>query len=183
MQETQEMWVWHLDQEDPLEEEMAIHSNILAWRIPWTEGYSPWGHKEWDMTEAPSMHRGHCMYSLPTLLKHNKMSYFKVIPHASWPINTMLHYKYNFSYDSNDKDFHIFYLVKHHSEILWESVKKALVYSPFADEETEAQQSSIISLRESTWSASSPRPALLYSSLSRNSMFTTITVREVFAYT
>ena len=26
-----------LDQEDPLEEKMAIHSSILAWRIPWTE--------------------------------------------------------------------------------------------------------------------------------------------------
>ena len=26
-----------LDQEDPLEEEMATHSSILAWRIPWTE--------------------------------------------------------------------------------------------------------------------------------------------------
>ena len=33
----QEMWVWPLGQEDPLEEEMATYSNILAWRIPWTE--------------------------------------------------------------------------------------------------------------------------------------------------
>ena len=31
------MWVWFLDWEDPLEEGMATHSNILAWRIPWTE--------------------------------------------------------------------------------------------------------------------------------------------------
>ena len=31
---------------------MAIHSSILAWRIPWSlTGYSPWGHKELDMTE------------------------------------------------------------------------------------------------------------------------------------
>ena len=37
MQETQEMWIQSLDQEDPLEEEMAIHSSILAWKIPWTE--------------------------------------------------------------------------------------------------------------------------------------------------
>ena len=29
--------VWSLGQEDPLEEEMATHSSILAWRIPWTE--------------------------------------------------------------------------------------------------------------------------------------------------
>ena len=33
----QEMWVQSLDQEDPLENEMTIHSSILAWEIPWTE--------------------------------------------------------------------------------------------------------------------------------------------------
>ena len=33
----QKTWVCSLDQEDPLEEEMATHSIILAWRIPWTE--------------------------------------------------------------------------------------------------------------------------------------------------
>ena len=38
MQETQEMQVQSLDQEDPLEEGMATHPGILAWRIPWTEG-------------------------------------------------------------------------------------------------------------------------------------------------
>ena len=41
----------------PLEEGMATHSSILAWRIPWAAeqslvGYSPWGHKELDMTEV-----------------------------------------------------------------------------------------------------------------------------------
>ena len=36
IQETQEMQVLSLGQEDPLEEEMATHSSILAWRIPWT---------------------------------------------------------------------------------------------------------------------------------------------------
>ena len=48
------MWVWSLGQEDHLEKEMAIHSSILAWEIPWTEelgGYSPWGCEELDMTE------------------------------------------------------------------------------------------------------------------------------------
>ena len=30
-------WVRFLGQEDPLEKEMAIHSSILAWKIPWTE--------------------------------------------------------------------------------------------------------------------------------------------------
>ena len=33
----QETWVWSLGWEDPLEKEMATHSGILAWRIPWTE--------------------------------------------------------------------------------------------------------------------------------------------------
>ena len=43
-----------LGREDPLEKEMATHSSILAWRIPWSEepgGCSPWGHKESDTTE------------------------------------------------------------------------------------------------------------------------------------
>ena len=37
MQETQETQVQSLGWEDPLEDEMATHSNILAWTIPWTE--------------------------------------------------------------------------------------------------------------------------------------------------
>ena len=37
MQEVQEPQVQSLNQEDPLEEEMATHSSILAWEIPWTE--------------------------------------------------------------------------------------------------------------------------------------------------
>ena len=37
MQETQEMQVQSLGQEDPLEEEAATHSSVLAWKIPWTE--------------------------------------------------------------------------------------------------------------------------------------------------
>ena len=37
MQELQEMWVWSLDWENPLEEDMATHSSILAWEIPQTE--------------------------------------------------------------------------------------------------------------------------------------------------
>ena len=38
MQETQEMRVRSLGQEDPLEKEMETHSRILAWKIPWAEG-------------------------------------------------------------------------------------------------------------------------------------------------
>ena len=50
MQETQ---VQSLDQENPLEKGMALHSSILAWEIPWTQellGYSPWDGKETEMT-------------------------------------------------------------------------------------------------------------------------------------
>ena len=50
----QETLVQFLGQEDPLDWEMATHSNILAWEIPCTEEpgvHSPWGHKQLDMTE------------------------------------------------------------------------------------------------------------------------------------
>ena len=49
----QETWVQSLDQEDPLENEMAIHSSILAWKIPWTQepgGLQSMGPQESDMT-------------------------------------------------------------------------------------------------------------------------------------
>ena len=48
VQEMQEMRVQSLGREDPLEEEMATHSRILAWRIHGQRslvGYSPWGHR------------------------------------------------------------------------------------------------------------------------------------------
>ena len=48
------MQVQSLGWEDPLEKGVAIHSSIPVWRIPWTvslAGYSPWSHKESDMTE------------------------------------------------------------------------------------------------------------------------------------
>ena len=43
--------------EDPLEQEMATHSSILAWRIPWTEEHSPWGLQESDTTWHSTAHR------------------------------------------------------------------------------------------------------------------------------
>ena len=49
----QEVRVWSLGQEDPLEKETATHSSILAWEISWTEepdGLHPGGHKESNMT-------------------------------------------------------------------------------------------------------------------------------------
>ena len=55
----QETWVRFLGQEDPLEKEMATHSSILAWRIPWTEepgrlqstGSQRVGH-DWETSQA-----------------------------------------------------------------------------------------------------------------------------------
>ena len=50
-----EMQVRSLGGEDPLEEEVATHSSVLASRIPWKRspgGYGPWGLKESDMTKA-----------------------------------------------------------------------------------------------------------------------------------
>ena len=56
----QETWVRSLGQEDPLEEAMATHSSILAWRIPQTEepgGLQFIGCKESDMTEHTGTHK------------------------------------------------------------------------------------------------------------------------------
>ena len=63
MQEPQEMQVGSLGWEDPLEEGMATHSSILAWRIPWTEEPSslrPWVHKKivTEVTEHAPTHAG-----------------------------------------------------------------------------------------------------------------------------
>ena len=58
-----------LGQEDPLEEGMATYSGILAWRFHRQRslvGYSPWGHKESDTTEATGHAHMytyvHCLY-------------------------------------------------------------------------------------------------------------------------
>ena len=57
----QETWVPSLGQEDPLEENLATHSSILAWRIPIDRGawwaYSPWGGNELDTTEQLNNNR------------------------------------------------------------------------------------------------------------------------------
>ena len=52
------MWVRFLGWDDPLEGEMATHSSILAWRIPWIEEPSApqaMGRKEWDTTEQRTL--------------------------------------------------------------------------------------------------------------------------------
>ena len=61
MQKTQEMQVRSLGQEDPLEEETATHSSILAWEIPWTEepgGLQPMGSQrvKYDLVTTQQQH-------------------------------------------------------------------------------------------------------------------------------
>ena len=56
--ETQETWVQSLGRDDLLEKEMATHSSILAWEIPWTEepgGLQSMGLQKSDMTEHTCM--------------------------------------------------------------------------------------------------------------------------------
>ena len=60
-----ETWVQSLGWEDPLEKEMATHSSIRAWSIPWLE--DPWGRKESDTTEWLHFH-----------LIENLISFFKL---------------------------------------------------------------------------------------------------------
>ena len=53
----QETWVQSLGWEDPLEEGMATHSSILAWRIPWTE--DPGGLQSMGLQSVGSQRVGH----------------------------------------------------------------------------------------------------------------------------
>ena len=56
---TQGPWLRSLGREDPLEQEMATHSRVLAWKIHGQgklEGSSPWGRKELDTTKHTHTH-------------------------------------------------------------------------------------------------------------------------------
>ena len=67
----QETWVRSLGREDPLEEEVATHSSILAWEIPWTEepgGLQSMGLQELDMTERLNHHHHHLNILLQILI-------------------------------------------------------------------------------------------------------------------
>ena len=73
----QETWVRSLGREDPLEKEMATHSSILVWRIPWTEepgGYSPRSRKESDTTERLHFHFHFYLYIIFTFSHPYKMA-------------------------------------------------------------------------------------------------------------
>ena len=110
----QEMWGWALGWENPLQEERAAHSSILAWRIPWTEepgGLQSMGSQRvrpniatkttmqalgcgmWDMTWAPCI--GSMEYSA---LDHREVPLFAVlicyqnILNYVWDLMCDLHY-------------------------------------------------------------------------------------------
>ena len=70
MQETQEVWVWSLGQEDPLEEEMATHSSVLAWKSPWTKAPGRLQCTEWTRLSSGA-HKRACpprCFELPGFL-------------------------------------------------------------------------------------------------------------------
>ena len=90
IQKPQETWVHFLDQEDPLEMEMATYFSILAWRIPRTEesgGLQSIGFPIVDRTEILSMHTCihtqtdtyHISLSISLLLRFSSLSCFPIL--------------------------------------------------------------------------------------------------------
>ena len=74
----QETWVRSLGWKDPLEKEMAAHSSILAWRIPWTAepgGLQSMAHKESDTTERPALLLSRHCANLDDFCKSSQKSY------------------------------------------------------------------------------------------------------------
>ena len=84
MQEMQETLVQLLGGEDPLEEEMATHSSILAWRIPWTEEpdrLQSIGSQSQTQLKLLTMH----YHTVPgTLLFHSKRYLWILITLFAW---------------------------------------------------------------------------------------------------
>ena len=77
-----EMGIQSLGLEDPMEEEMATHSSILAWKIAWKRsllGYSPWGCKESDTTE----HATHTTRNFSLVLE-NSLWYFTKMANSNF---------------------------------------------------------------------------------------------------
>ena len=114
-----ETWVQFLGWEDPLEKEMATHSSILAWRIPWTEelgGLQPTGRKELDMTER--LHFHFLSYSDPTTLA--SLHFLRYRSPASGSLHKLLpflrmylfpaHSDIRFQFKNNPKYVYIIYL-------------------------------------------------------------------------
>ena len=74
--------------EDPLEKEMATHSRMLAWKIPWTEEpgglYSSWGCKESDTAEQLSTHK-QGISTVPVHLEEIRKAFSLEPSEGVWP--------------------------------------------------------------------------------------------------
>ena len=71
MQELKKMWTQSLDWEDPLDKEMANHSRIPAWKIPWTEKHG--------RLQSKGLQRvGHSWTQAPTLQKNTYHSWSEI---------------------------------------------------------------------------------------------------------
>jgi len=81
MQETREIRVGSLGQEDPLEKEMATRSSIFYWKIPWTEepgGLQSTGHKASDTTEPTCIRSSVQSFKAPGNLLRNNSELCKI---------------------------------------------------------------------------------------------------------
>ena len=100
----QETWVRSLGQEDPLEEEMATHSSVLAWKKSHGQrilaGYSPWGHKGSNMTEHACM-QGSSLLSLgpqsnrTSLTENNTISLYALVALEKFFIFTIMKFAWS----------------------------------------------------------------------------------------
>ena len=109
--------VWSLGQEDPLKKEMATHSSILAWEIPWTEepgglqsrGSQRVGH---DLVTNHHHHQSFIMFyvrreNLQLCLRCFRMSVFRVGGWFTWHICIIWTFCNGQSVKSNLFDFHV----------------------------------------------------------------------------
>ena len=94
MQELQETRVQSLGEEDPLEDGMATHSSILAWRIHGQKslvGCNPWGHRESDTTEV-NKH----IYVCVCVYTHIYIYHICIWIHIYKPIDAYIHTRFIF---------------------------------------------------------------------------------------
>ena len=91
MEETQEMWVQSLGGEDPVEEEMSTHSNILAWKILWTEepgGLLHGAAKSWTWLSDLSTltKKSRCRTDRSTSLRKDAAEFLALLPVTQFSI-------------------------------------------------------------------------------------------------
>ena len=113
MQEMQETVIQSLGWENPLEEEMAVHSSILAWKIPWTE--EPGGLQSMESQKSQawlSMQHAHIhssswyLYKLTETCIHTYMytyTYPSVFPLHFLPVSLWLTYLFTYLLSKPDK--------------------------------------------------------------------------------